>query len=199
MKLKVCGITLQAQLNQLIELNVDMVGLNFYPKSPRYLDHELTSDQKAIIRVGVFVNEDFENINQITRAHKLDMLQLHGEESVEFCREASEFKPVIKAFGLHNDFDFKGLSEYEPYIEYFLFDTRTAGYGGSGKKFNWSLLSKYQGQKPFFLSGGIALTDIEEIKKLNHSKLVGVDVNSGFEVGPGIKNIDQIKELKNRI
>ena len=199
MRIKVCGIKQQEQLDQLVDLGIDMVGFNYYGPSPRFLEQKLATAKGSIVRVGVFVNADLEELSTVQLKDDLDFLQLHGTETAEFCAHASTLAPVIKAFGLHRDFDFSVLSDYEPFVEYFLFDTKTPGYGGSGKKFDWEILTEYKGRTPFLLSGGISLTDVDDIKKISHEALAGIDVNSGFEISPGNKDMEKIKDLKKQL
>ena len=199
MILKVCGITQKEQYQQLSQLGVDMIGLNFYGKSPRFLREPILVDESVVQNVGVFVNEEVDTILKKVTEFELDYIQLHGDESPDICNKLSAIRPVIKAFGLNEDIAFDRLADYEPFVEFFLFDTKSPQYGGTGKKFNWELLQQYRGERPFILSGGIRLEDIEEIKKIEHPGLRGIDVNSGFEISPGIKEMDKLVELKNRL
>ena len=126
-------------------------------------------------------------------------MQLHGDENISFVKVISKKIPVIKAFRLDEKFDFEQLSDFENYCSYFLFDTKDKLYGGTGKKFNWEILQKYSGNTPFLLSGGISPGDAARINQVNHPKFEGIDINSGFEKKPGIKNIDHIKKFLNQI
>ena len=194
--IKVCGITDLDQLNQLAEYSVDYVGLNFYPDSPRYLrDTKLSNPTPDLKKVGVFVNASEEDIYKTASDFALDIIQLHGDEEPEFVAKISQRYPVIKAFGLDDSFDFQQLQGYEDYVAYFLFDTRAKTYGGSGKQFDWQLLEQYQGSKPYLLSGGIRPGDITNILAIEDDRLIGIDVNSGFETSPGIKDMKLIKTL----
>ncbi|MEN8248656.1 MAG: phosphoribosylanthranilate isomerase [Bacteroidota bacterium] len=195
MIVKVCGITNQEQYNQLIELGVDMIGLNFYPKSKRYITSPILPNTTEASRVGIFVNPAIETLKNTVDQYQLDIIQLHGDESPEFCATASKIKPVIKAFGVDSQFSFDITTHYSQFAKYFLFDTKSVDYGGSGQKFNWSKLNEYDGSIPFLLSGGIRLEDIEEIMNIHHPMLSGIDVNSGFESSPGIKDMDLIEQM----
>ena len=200
--IKVCGITQKEQLKDLNTLPIAMVGLNFYPKSPRYISATNSlalQEHESFDRVGVFVNEEMNTIEHLVKEYALEYIQLHGDESPEFCRQTSKMGKVIKAFGLHKDFDFDILENYDGHVDLFLFDTRSDSYGGSGKKFEWTTLDKYSGSKPFFLSGGIKLSDIKEIVALENLGLIGIDINSGFEIAPGIKNMELITTLTEQL
>jgi len=176
------------------------MGFIFYPKSPRYaepLDSAVLNSLPATIKkIGVFVNEDLENTLTIAYKYKLDGLQLHGAELVDMCRELKKLGYlVIKAFPIAETYNFKVTKSYEGVCDYFLFDTKTEAYGGSGLKFNWKMLNEYTGDTPFLLSGGIALDDAEAIQKIEHPKFAGIDLNSKFEVKPGLKNISLLKDF----
>jgi phosphoribosylanthranilate isomerase len=205
MKLKVCGMKYEDNIRQLVKLNPDYIGFNFYTRSKRYVGNKFDASiaagiPKRIKKVGIFVNSKEEYIKEKIRRFKLDYVQLHGKESPEFCRRLSKYAKVIKAFGVDEHFDFNILGDYKPYVEYFLFDTKTTRYGGSGKKFNWGLLKK-DINKPFFVSGGIDSGEIAEILNLKSLilNLTGIDINSKFEIKPGLKDIEKIKKLKNEI
>ncbi len=187
-------------------LKPDFMGLIFYPKSPRYAETldiaALNALSPSIKKIGVFVNENLENILTIAYKYKLDGLQLHGTELVDMCAKLKRAGYiVIKAFPIAEAYNFKVTKDYEGACDYFLFDTKTDAYGGSGLKFNWAMLEEYRGETPFLLSGGIAADDAEAILKIEHPKFVGIDLNSKFELKPGLKNIDLLKtfilELKN--
>jgi len=179
-------------------LKPDLIGFIFYPKSPRYAEpldaSVLNSLPPTIKKIGVFVNENLENILTIAYKYKLDGIQLHGAELVNMCRELKRLGYiVIKAFPVAEAYNFKVTKAYEGVCDYFLFDTKTEGYGGSGVKFNWKMLNEYVGETPFLLSGGIASDDAEAIQKIEHLKFAGIDLNSKFEVKPGLKNVDLLK------
>lgn len=201
-KIKVCGLKYEENILQLPLEKIDFLGFIFYPKSPRYIEGFPTKNliQKTNIcnRTGVFVNASLEDIKLKSELFALNTIQLHGNENPEFCQQLKHlgFK-IIKAFGLHENFDFNILQSYIGTIDYFLFDTQTKNYGGSGQKFKWKLLEKYNHKTPFFISGGIALEDCKSIKQLNHPQLYGVDLNSKFEISPCIKDASKIDEFIN--
>ena len=192
MFVKVCGLVEQNQV-QSLDVLVDFVGFIFYPHSKRFVETVPTSTNAK--RVGVFVDELLEQIETKIVSHQLDLVQLHGDENPERCREIRKQVPVIKSFGLDTSFDFKALIPYEGSVDYFLFDTKTPLKGGSGVQFDWSILDRYNLSTPFILSGGINEDSIESIKNIYHPKLVGIDINSRFEVSPGNKDIQRIKKF----
>lgn len=194
MIIKVCGIKKSSQFNWLDEHGVSMIGLNFYPQSKRFINQSLDgiSQSSTADKVGVFVNPELSYLFEKVDEYNLDMVQLHGNESQAFCDEVSQHIAIIKAFGVDENFSFADTESYFNSARYLLFDTKSSTYGGSGKKFNWHKLSEYQFDKPFLLSGGIQLEDIPSIIELNFSALAGIDINSGFEISPGIKDLDKI-------
>jgi phosphoribosylanthranilate isomerase len=200
-KLKVCGMKYADNIREVAALRPDYMGFIFYEGSKRFvgnmLDEDLLNSLKDIKKVGVFVNESFENIVNLQAKYGFDFIQLHGDESPEFCLGLDAFGlPVIKAFNVDHDFDFSKLKGYKDHnCAYFLFDARTEQYGGSGKKFNWKLLEKYDNELPFFLSGGITPEDFEEINKLKGLNVHAIDINSRFETAPGIKDVVKIKNF----
>jgi len=197
---KICGMRIPENIAAVAALKPDFMGFIFYPKSPRFAEpldiSVLNSLPKSIKKIGVFVNEDLDNILTIVYKYKLDGVQLHGAELVEMCRELHETGLiVIKAFPIADAYNFKVTKAYEGVCDYFLFDTKTDAYGGSGIKFNWNILNEYKGKTPFLLSGGIAADDAEAILKIDHPKFAGIDLNSKFEVSPGLKNVEMLKEF----
>ena len=186
MFIKVCGIT-SAQQAREISKRVDYIGYIFHPKSPRYIAHSFPS--LGAQKVGVFVNIPLQKLIRMALLEKLNAVQLHGEETPEYCAALKNQITVIKSFGIHPNFDFDELHPYSTHVDYFLFDTRTVLHGGSGKTFDWSILTRYEGETPFILSGGIHPNLVSEIQSFKHSKLKGIDLNSGFEIQPGVKNI----------
>jgi phosphoribosylanthranilate isomerase len=192
MFVKVCGMIEQNQVQSLDHL-VDFVGFIFYPHSKRFVETVPKSTNAK--RVGVFVDELLEQIEAKTDCHQLDLVQLHGDEDPQSCREIRKKIPVIKSFGLDAFFDFKALIPYEGSVDYFLFDTKTPLKGGCGVQFDWSILDRYNLSTPFILSGGINEDSIESIKSIHHPKLVGIDINSRFEISPGNKDIQRIKKF----
>ncbi len=206
MLIKVCGMRSPENIEALQQLDFDFMGLIRYPKSKRYVND---ADLKALEHttfnkgtVGVYVNETFENIIKDIIPLQLDIIQLHGDEDPAFAKALLEldFK-IFKAFQISEDFDFNTLSEWAQLAEsfmgklFFVFDTATPGYGGSGKQFDWQQLENYKGKVPFFLSGGIGLDDVGRIKTFKHDSFMGVDLNSKFESSPGLKNIEEIEQF----
>jgi indole-3-glycerol phosphate synthase len=198
--LKVCGMKDPENIRALASLPVDMIGLIFYEKSPRYageLDSETVRDLPASIqKTGVFVNASQEYILAKIKAYGLQLIQLHGNESPAFCQDLkSGGIKVIKAFSIREAGDLTATALYENTCNYFLFDTKTSQFGGSGKKFDWEILSFYTGKTPFFLSGGIGAEDTDAIRQIKHPLLYALDLNSKFETKPGLKNIEQLREF----
>jgi len=204
MKIKVCG---NNDLNNLIEVSAlipDMLGFIFYKHSKRYVGRNtalmrVISSMKSIQKIGVFVNAEEDEIYKTTDAYGLDGVQLHGNESPEFCKSISAKTPVIKVFGISDAFSFEVVDAYKNACSYVLFDTATIQYGGSGKTFGWTLLDQYNGDTPFILSGGIDATHSAAIKSISHPSFAGIDVNSRFEISPGIKNTINLKAFFNEI
>ncbi|MEQ8241493.1 MAG: phosphoribosylanthranilate isomerase [Cyclobacteriaceae bacterium] len=186
----------------MISLAPDYIGFIFYPKSKRYVGDNFIMPQipKPIKKVGVFVNEAIESLLQKVLKYELDYVQLHGDESVEYVEQVKKNEVnVFKVFSLSDQMPIQRMKKYESFVDCFLFDTKTPEYGGSGRKFKWSILKQYNLNKPFLLSGGIALEDVEIIKDLQLENLIGIDVNSKFEASPGFKNLELVKELKAKI
>ena len=201
MKIKVCGIKSRRDIRFLNQSEVDMIGFIFVASSPRYvhITEELLKEVEEVDvdKVGVFVNEEINVIKSRIIEFGLTHVQLHGDEKKEMIDQLKPFCKVIKVFSVADSFGFD-FSDYST-ADYFLFDTKGSARGGNGKKFNWNLLEGYKGNIPFFLSGGIDLSDIQEIKKVKHPAFEGIDVNSGFETKPGIKNHDLLNELLNEL
>ena len=204
MKIKVCGLKYKDNIACIAEFQPDYMGFIFYNKSKRFVgeNFEMPILPSTIIKVGVFVNATIEYALEKIKFYNLGAVQLHGDETVDFCFELKNKLidtnvSIVKAFGIDESFDFDSLANYAHVCDYFLFDTKTSDYGGSGKQFNWNVLEKYNQSVPFFLSGGIG---IEELKKLKtetiYKKIFAIDVNSKFEVSPGLKNIEMIEKLK---
>jgi phosphoribosylanthranilate isomerase len=197
MKIKVCGLKYPKNIQSVAELVPDYMGFIFYDKTPRYVGNILadtiSSLPQTVIKTAVFVNEDLVVINKLIDQYGFDAVQLHGNESPEFCAELKSKTKVMKAFGLNDDFDFEQLKPYADHVDFFLFDTKTPIHGGSGKTFDWALVDEYKLDVPFFLSGGISLENLEEVKKIKHPQFYGVDLNSRFEVEPGLKDIKKLE------
>jgi len=180
------------------------MGFIFYNRSPRYVNEEslafLKTPRGSIKRVGVFVNEDLSNLNTLLAQYYFDCIQLHGTESPQYILSISNNDiSIIKAFSIHDEFDWDSLIAYDGVVDYFLFDTATDSYGGSGKKFNWGVLKNYQLDKPFFLSGGISIEDANSLEELNMPLLQVVDINSCFEISPGLKDAQLVNRFLNKI
>jgi len=195
MKIKVCGMKIQSNISGVAMLQPGYMGFICYPQSPRYMADMLYIDvPEEIVKTGVFVNESAERIIRLIDKYNFDAIQLHGNESPEFSESFMDKVTVIKAFGVDRDFDFAQLEPYEVSVDYFLFDTKTDKHGGSGQSFDWSLLDQYKMDIPFFLSGGLSLENLEEVKQIKHPQFYGVDLNSKFEIEPGLKDIDKLKK-----
>jgi indole-3-glycerol phosphate synthase len=197
---KVCGMKYPGNINELTTLPIDYMGMIFYDKSPRNsagFDPKLFDGFPASVKkVGVFVNEALGILSACIKKYQLDAVQLHGAETAAYCQDIKTnypFVEVIKTFSVSEAADFEKTADYEGHCDYFLFDTKTPDYGGSGTKFDWNLLKCYKGRTPFFLSGGISEEDAGAIKNLSVKNLYGIDVNSKFETAPGLKNINSLK------
>jgi phosphoribosylanthranilate isomerase len=204
MNIKVCGITQLKQLQQLEGLNIDFAGFIFVKDSPRYMGDKLkgTEIKKGdfdIKKVGVFVNPEMIEVLDAIDEYGLDVVQLHGTESPEMCEDLSSEVEVIKAFSIDaSTTNIDALvADYDAVCDYYLFDTADpAAKGGTGKQFDWKLLTKAKIEKPFFLSGGLSLDDMDKIKKFKHPDFFGIDINSRFEKEPGVKDMALILQCK---
>lgn len=196
---KVCGINNQSNMKKIDKIGIDMLGINFYLGSKRYIGNTSITINPNIKRVGVFVDPIYDEVIQYTLECDLHYAQLHGDASPEFCKEIQEEVKVIKAFGIDKDFDFAQVAAYS-FCDLFIFDNQTKEHGGSGQKFSWDKLKEYTGEVPFLLAGGIGPNDVDMIKSIQHPMLTGVDINSKFEFEPGLKNLALVetfvKELK---
>lgn len=184
------------------ELAIDWIGMIFYTASPRNVEQSLEQISfNGLQRVGVFVDESLANIRNKVFRYGLNIVQLHGDESPEMCQQIKRLGvKVIKAIPISEKQDLANALSYESVVDYVLLDTKSKVKGGSGEKFDWTVLDAYTAQVPFLLSGGIGSEDALAISKINHPMLVGVDLNSRFEVSPGVKNIELVdrfvKELR---
>lgn len=192
MIIKVCGLKFPENHNSLGALEMDMIGINFYKPSKRYIGDEKLAIIKGQLRVGVFVESTKEVILNAIDKHKLDFAQLHGDEAVERCQHIQKYIPIIKVFRISPEFNWSSTEAFE-FADYFLFDTATEKFGGSGKKFDWNYLSNYRGSTPFLLSGGISPEDADRILSIDHPQFKGIDINSKFEISPGIKDIKKVE------
>lgn len=202
--IKVCGLNKLKNIEAIQKLKPDFIGFIFYNKSKRFFKRELNQNSfilnlNYINKVGVFVNASMEEIMQEIQELNLQFVQLHGEETPAFCKQLQKKVKVIKAFRITNNYDFKLTVPYLDCCDYYLFDCYTPDYGGSGQKFNWHLLKYFPFTKKYFLSGGIKPEDAEEIKNLKLPGLYAVDINSGFEQEPGLKNTAAVKRFLNEI
>jgi phosphoribosylanthranilate isomerase len=221
-RLKVCGMKYQDNIEAVSSLQPDYLGFIFHEQSPRYFEGAIPDLPQSIYKVGVFVDESIEFVNRKTKEYNLDCIQLHGHESPEYCKSLchSEFISeshnemlkrvqhdnkieVIKVFSIKDTFDFSVLAPYEEVCDYFLFDTKGKLPGGNGYTFDWNVLMDYPSTKPFFLSGGIGLDQIEDLKRFQKSEAskycYAIDVNSKFEIEAGLKNIEELKEFKHNV
>ncbi|HAM09669.1 MAG: hypothetical protein A2X05_09690 [Bacteroidetes bacterium GWE2_41_25] len=194
LKIKICGMREPENITDVAALNPDLMGFIFYPASPRYTGLTLNTEtlhkiSPSIIKTGVFVNEDFKTIVRIIENFQLDCVQLHGRETPDLCFRLKETGiNVIKAFSISEEHNFKKCSDFISCTDYFLFDTSVSGFGGSGQKFNWKELKNYDPDHPFFLSGGIAPDDYSAINEIDNPSFYGIDLNSRFEIKPGLKD-----------
>lgn len=202
-KIKVCGMRDTVNIHEVAALHPDYMGFIFYEKSPRYVgsDFVLPDDlNSSIKRVGVFVNHTKTFVKETLVRNQLNYVQLHGDESVGFCEELkSEGIRVIKVFRVDEDFDFDSTKPFESVADFFLFDTKGKLYGGNALPFDWSLLKRYNQVVPFFLSGGIQLENAGELAGLSSLNIHAIDVNSGAEDLPGLKNINKLSAIINQI
>ena len=202
MKLKVCGMREYNNIAALSDLQPDYMGFIFWAPSSRYVSEATPVLDKSIKKTGVFVDASVDYIQSSISTHQLQAVQLHGEETPSYCQLVQNFRvEVIKAFSVKDAFDFSSLEAYENSCDFFLFDTKGPLPGGNGYTFDWSLLKGYPSQKPFFLSGGIGLENTQEIKELLNTNLplYAIDVNSKFEVTPGLKKIEELKQFKKEL
>lgn len=232
MKIKVCGMRDRDNIQELAELSPDYMGFIFFERSKRHVaDFPEITIPTEIKKVGVVVNESIEFVTNLIHKNGLNAIQLHGNETPEYCNElkilVTEQRAlsgvetsrndnklganvistphnhdieIIKAFSVDESFDFSKSKPYESSCDLFIFDTKGKEYGGNGVKYDWSILKNYKGETPFLLSGGIRPEDVDAVNEFSHKKCTGLDLNSGFEDAPGVKNIEKlrgfIKEIK---
>ncbi len=188
-----------ANIEEVAKLQPDYLGFIFYEKSPRFFNKVIPILPKSTQKVGVFVDAYLDDILDKIRRYNLQLVQLHGNESPEFCYLLKHINiKVIKAFSVDDNFDFQTITPYENVCDYFLFDTKGQYQGGNGTTFNWQILENYTSQKPFFLSGGIGLEEVKAVQQLN-LPIHAIDVNSKFEIEPGLKNTQLLKQLQHVI
>ncbi|WP_291114510.1 phosphoribosylanthranilate isomerase [Flavobacterium sp. UBA6135] len=204
MKLKICGMNDQKNTNSICELQPDFLGFIFWKDSIRFCEDIIENIPDDILKVGVFVNADYYEIVDKVIAHNLNFVQLHGNESPDFCNEIRKTNvKVIKSITISNDFNFNELNYNKDCIDYYIFDTKGELPGGNGITFNWEILNDYNEDIPFFLSGGISLDEWPDLEKFLQSKAAkncfAIDINSQFEEEPGIKNKQKIKEFQEKL
>lgn len=224
MLIKVCGMRDPENIRQVAGTGIDWMGFIFYARSARSIDSgqwtvdslkktdspsnchlstvicQLPTVNRQLKRVGVFVNATPEYMMETANLYKLDYLQLHGNESPDTCYALQKRGyAIIKAFSIASTDDLTSTTEYEGRADYFLFDTKCNSYGGSGKQFDWSILASYKGYTPFLLSGGIAPDSVDAVRNFRHPQLAGIDLNSGFETEPGMKDAEKIKTFIDKI
>ena len=222
MVIKVCGMRDARNIREVSQLGIDMIGMIFYPKSPRYV--EMQSSHAGIIpdyvkedinikssktpaRVGVFVDDMVQNIVTRVVNYHLDYVQLHGNEPREMCENLRltldpDIRPgikIIKAISVSDASDIQKYKEYVGAVDLFLFDTKCKTVGGSGQQFDWQVLEQYDGEVPFLLSGGIGPEDASRLHAFHHPKCIGIDLNSRFEIEPGVKDVEKLKGFLNEI
>jgi len=198
-----------ANIREIEALGIDWLGLIFWPKSSRYVSERPDYLPRNAKRVGVFVNETPDKIVSISRLYSLDYIQLHGQESISdinrlrqaIADQGSATIPpqLIKAFNIATVDDLKATKPYEGIADYFLFDTKGPSVGGNGTQFDWEVLNAYQGRTPFLLSGGIGPDDAERIQAFHHPQCIGIDLNSRFELSPGLKDVQKLKTFLQKI
>ena len=211
MKLKICGM--KYNTSEVAALQPEYLGFIFYDKSPRNFEGIIPELPKSIKKVGVFVDEAIDKILQKIEKYELDAVQLHGNESPDYCKElrkycyaeldsASQYE-IIKAFSIKDEFDFSQLQPYEDVVDYFLFDTKGKLPGGNGYTFNWDVLKEYPSTKPYFLSGGIGLEEIDNVlsflQKQESKYCFAIDINSKFEIKPGLKTVEKLERFKSSL
>ncbi|WP_396185433.1 phosphoribosylanthranilate isomerase [Flavobacterium sp.] len=202
MKIKICGMKYPENILEVGSLLPDYMGFIFWEKSARYFDGEIPNLPKSIKKVGVFVNATSEEILEKIEKYDLQAVQLHGSESVKFCESLKNILPklidIIKVFSILDTFDFAELKPFEDVCDFFLFDTKGKLPGGNGTTFDWKVLKNYTSTKPFFLSGGIGIDNMEAINEISKTNLplYAIDINSKFEIEPGLKNINLVRTIR---
>jgi phosphoribosylanthranilate isomerase len=203
--IKICGMKYPENILEVGSLLPDYMGFIFWEKSARYFDGVMPDLPKSIKKVGVFVNENIPVILEKITKYDLQAIQLHGQESVVFCSELkTKIEPsieIFKVFSADENFDFSVIKPYESVCDYFLFDTKGKLPGGNGTTFDWTILENYPSTTPFFLSGGIGIEELDSIKEISKTNLpiYAIDVNSKFEIEPGLKNIQLCTDAINRV
>jgi len=192
-------------IRELLKTSPDYLGYIFYPKSKRFVGTNPNPKIFSLVsqstqKVGVFVNEGLETVRNICSKFRIEVAQLHGDESPGYCQSLKDSGlHVFKAFSVDEQFDFSRLENYTKAVDYFLFDTKGKLPGGTGLKFNWEVLRNYTLPTPFFLSGGIGPDDVDALARFKHSQLYALDINSGFEINPAEKDIEKVTEFISQI
>lgn len=197
-KLKVCG--LRDNVGEVESVDPDFMGFIFYPKSPRYVGEDYVMPKGINAKkVGVFVNQSIEEVMSLKQKYQLEYLQLHGDESVDYCVELKAVdSKIIKVFAGNKPLNQEVLDSYAEFIDYYLFDTKMDKHGGNGVVFEWTNIDQLRLKKPYILSGGISLENVGEVSR-SVNKPFAIDVNSKFEISPGLKDLEKLKELKTAI
>ena len=196
--IKVCGMREEQNISDLEKLDIDWMGMIFWSGSKRYVSRPPSRLPQRVKKVGVFVDASLDDIRQHVSDYQLDIIQLHGHETPAFL-EALKPLTLIKAFNIADASDLQKTKAYEGIADYFLFDTKGKIVGGNGEKFDWTVLTAYEGATPFLLSGGIGPDDVQKVKQFHHHKCIGIDLNSRFESAPGLKDIVQLQTFIKQI
>ena len=196
--IKVCGMREAENIREVEALGIDVIGFIFWPKSSRCVSTRPDYLPVNAKRAGIFVNEDIEQVKRIAVDYALDIIQLHGNESPEYARNLCNWK-VIKAFSIASEEDLESTVIYDGAVDYFLFDTKGKAVGGNGERFDWEVLASYNGQTPFILSGGIGPDDTERVRTFYHPQCIGIDLNSRFELSPGLKDITALRRFLSQL
>lgn len=204
--IKVCGMREAENIREVEALGINWLGLIFWPKSSRYVSERPDYLPQHVKRVGVFVDENLDTVRKKADDYVLDLIQLHGSETPDYIRALkapSSINPltlsIIKAFNIATAHDLEQTKDYEGIVDYFLFDTKGPSVGGNGVQFNWDVLKDYHGKTPFLLSGGIGPEDAERIHAFHHPQCIGIDLNSRFELSPGLKDITVLRKFLNEL
>ena len=207
MKIKVCGMKYMDNILSVADLQPDYMGYIFYERSKRHFDGDIPALNHSIKKTGVFVNEELSEIIRKVKKYDLKAVQLHGDETVSFCKELKNKMDstieLIKAFSISDEFNFDVLNSYKESCDYYLYDTKGKERGGNGSLFNWELLNKFHHQKKFFLSGGIGLEELEKLSEFLQTEAgqycYAIDLNSKFESEPGLKKTKELEAFFKQI
>ena len=205
MIIKICGMREPDNIRTVAQTGIDWMGMIFWPRSSRYVSDLTVADAipEGIVRVGVFVDQPINLIADIALRCRLNIIQLHGNESIEIIRKTKQHLgngvKLMKAISVSSADDIKKAADYAEAVDYLLFDTKCQTVGGSGCQFDWSVLSQYRGSTPFLLSGGIGSDDVEAVSQFRHPKMTGIDLNSKFEVAPAPKDAEKLSSFINEV